>query len=98
MWVDDLIDGFLKLVDSGYKDPINLGNPKEISILSLAKKIIKLTDSKSEIIFLPLPSDDPPRRCPNISKAREILNWEPKTDLDEALLKIIYFFKSKLMS
>ena len=96
MWVDDLIEGFIKLMASGYKNPINLGNPKEITILTLAEKIIKLTNSKSEIVFMPLPQDDPPRRLPDISKAKEILGWEPKINFDDALLKLIDFFRRKL--
>jgi UDP-glucuronate decarboxylase len=76
--------------------PVNLGNPKEFSILDLAKKIIKLTDSKSNIIYKPLPKDDPKQRKPNIELANEELKWEPKIQLDEGLKKTINYFERYL--
>jgi UDP-glucuronate decarboxylase len=96
-YVDDLIEGCIRFMDADrFIGPINLGNPNEFSILSLAKKIITLTDSKSELIFKPLPQDDPIQRCPNISLAQEKLNWKPSTELDEGLSKTIDYFSNGL--
>lgn len=93
-FIDDLIEGFLKLMDSDDKifSPINLGNPNEFSILDLAKKVIDLTNSSSKINFLPLPSDDPKLRCPDISKAEKLLNWVPEIQLEEGLKRTISYF------
>jgi nucleoside-diphosphate-sugar epimerase len=74
--------------------PINLGNPNEISILELSRLIIEITGSKSEIIYKPLPEDDPRQRRPDISKAKEILGWQPKIQLREGLEKTVYYFKT----
>ncbi|NGX49737.1 MAG: hypothetical protein K940chlam5_01341, partial [Candidatus Anoxychlamydiales bacterium] len=95
-YVDDLIDGFLCLMDSADSiiGPINLGNPTEFTILDLAKLVIKYTNSNSKIVFKDLPSDDPKQRKPDISKAKKLLNWEPKIDLETGLLKTIEYFKS----
>lgn len=95
-YVDDLVDGMIKMMDSPKEitGPINIGNPNEFSILELAQKIIYLTNSKSKIIFLPLPSDDPKQRQPDISIAKKELNWEPNIQLKEGLEKTIYYFKS----
>jgi UDP-glucuronate decarboxylase len=94
-FVDDLIDGFFKLMHSDEKilGPINLGNPNEFTILDLAKNIISLTKSKSKIIYKDLPADDPKQRRPDITKAKELLNWHPKIELKEGLLKTISYFK-----
>lgn len=81
---------------SGFPGPINLGNPNEISIISIAKRIINMLDSKSEIIFEKLPDDDPRRRCPDISKAKNYLEWQPKISLDEGLKKTIDYFLNKV--
>jgi UDP-glucuronate decarboxylase len=78
--------------------PINLGNPDEFTILELAEKVIELTDSKSEIIFKPLPADDPRQRQPDITLAREVLGWEPKVPLEEGLKKTISYFQGLLSS
>ncbi len=78
--------------------PVNLGNPSERSILEFAEMIIKLTNSKSKIIYKPLPSDDPTRRRPDISLAKEKLNWEPKVDITEGLTKTIEYFDKLLSS
>jgi len=93
-YVDDLIIGMTKMMDSqdDFVGPLNLGNPNEITILELAKKIIELTNSKSKIVFKPLPEDDPKKRCPDISLARKMLNWEPKISFKEGLLKTINYF------
>jgi len=95
-YVDDLIDGILKLMDVEYHFPINLGNPQEMTIIELAKLIIELTGSKSGIKFLPLPQDDPKIRRPDITRAKELLNWEPKVLLKQGLLPTIAYFKAKL--
>jgi len=93
-YVDDLIDGIIKLMDSNYNFPVNIGNPNEITIKEIAEKILKLTGSKSEIIYKPLPEDDPTKRKPDISKAKNILHWEPKINLEEGLIKTIQYFKN----
>ncbi|NGX55899.1 MAG: UDP-glucose 4-epimerase [Candidatus Anoxychlamydiales bacterium] len=97
-YVDDLIDGFRKLMDSNdsITGPINLGNPIEFTIIELANLIMKLTSSKSKIIFKDLPQDDPKQRKPDISKAKKLLNWEPKVHLEEGLFKTIEYFDSLL--
>ena len=97
-YIDDLIDGMIKMMDSSEKfiGPVNLGNPKEFSILELAKKIIKLTNSKSKIIYKPLPDNDPKQRQPNINLAKKELKWNPKIELDEGLKKTISYFEKIL--
>jgi len=96
-YVDDLIEGMVRLMntDDSIIGPVNIGNPGEYKIKELAEKIIQLTNSKSKIIFKPLPQDDPMQRCPNISYAKKILDWEPKIQLEEGLLKTIEYFKSQ---
>lgn len=95
-YIDDLIDGLTKMMASSEVGPFNLGNPKESRIIDVAHQIIKLTNSKSKIKFLPLPQDDPLKRKPDITLARQKLNWEPKVKLDDGLKKtIIYFQKLK---
>lgn len=93
-YVDDLIDGFIRLMASPYEvtGPINLGNPGEFTILELTQKIIELTGSKSEVRFDPLPQDDPKQRKPDITKAKQILGWEPTVSLTEGLKKTIDYF------
>ena len=97
-YVSDLIDGLNRLLFSGpdIHGPINIGNPYEFTILRLAELVIELTNSKSKIVFSPLPSDDPKQRKPDISLAREILGWTPSIDLREGLEKSIPYFASKL--
>ena len=92
-YVDDLVDGMIKTMASDYTNPINLGNPSERSILEFAKLIIELTNSKSKIVYKPLPSDDPIQRKPDITLAKEVLGWEPKVDIIEGLNKTIQYFK-----
>ena len=79
---------------SDYSLPVNIGNPHEISILDFAEEIIKLTGTQQKIMFKPLPKDDPMQRQPNISKAKEILNWEPKVNREEGLKKTFEYFKN----
>jgi UDP-glucuronate decarboxylase len=95
-YVDDLVDGLLKLMNSpdDFTGPVNLGNPSEFSILELAEKIIKMTGSASEIVFKPLPSDDPQQRQPDITFAKEQLGWHPTVLLEEGLYKTIRYFKN----
>ncbi len=94
-YVSDLINGMIKMMENeiGFIGPVNLGNPVETSILDFAKFIIELTGSKSKIVFLPLPSDDPTQRKPDISLAKEKLNWEPSVNVKDGLLKTIEYFK-----
>lgn len=97
-YVDDLIGGFIALMNSP-KDvtgPINLGNPNEFTMLELAENILKLTGGTSKIVFKPLPQDDPRQRQPNISIARNVLKWEPTIQLTEGLERTIHYFKSEL--
>ncbi|MEW6417120.1 MAG: UDP-glucuronic acid decarboxylase family protein [Nitrospirota bacterium] len=99
-YVNDMIDGLVKLMDSpdDFIGPVNLGNPKEFSILELAKMVIKLTGSKSKIVFKPLPPDDPIQRKPDISLAREKLGWEPEIPFEEGLKNTIEYFKTRYFS
>lgn len=94
--VSDLIDGIFKLLMSNEIEPVNIGNPEEITIEDFAKEIIKITGSKSSIIYTELPVDDPKVRQPDISKAKSILNWEPKISRSEGLRITLNYFKSKL--
>jgi len=93
-YVDDQVEGIFKLLFSNYHLPVNIGNPEEISILDFAQEIIKLTNGKSKIIFKDLPVNDPMQRCPDISKAKKLLNWEPKIDRKTGMLKTYNYFKN----
>jgi dTDP-glucose 4,6-dehydratase len=95
-YVDDLIEGIKKLLDSDVPDPVNLGNPEEVTILDFAKEIVRLTGSKSRIIFCPLPRNDPKVRQPDITKAKTILGWGPKISREEGLRRTLQYFKEKL--
>jgi dTDP-glucose 4,6-dehydratase len=95
-FVDDLVDGIKKLLYSDEVDPVNLGNPEEISILDFAREILSLTGSKSRIVFLPLPQNDPKVRQPDIKKAKEVLKWKPKVNRHEGLKKALQYFNEKL--
>jgi dTDP-glucose 4,6-dehydratase len=95
-YVDDLIEGIKKLLDSDEAEPVNLGNPEEITILDFANEIISLTGSRSRIIFCSLPQNDPKVRQPDISKAKTILKWEPKVSRREGLSKTLQYFEKKL--
>ncbi len=88
-YVDDLVRGILALSDSGYHNPVNIGNPKEFTLMELAEAVIEITGSKSEIVHEPLPTDDPKVRRPDITLAKQILNWEPQVQLREGLQKTI---------
>lgn len=91
-YVDDLVNGFIKMMDSKSKGPVNLGNPSERTILDFAKLIIKLTNSNSKIVYKPLPSDDPIKRKPDITLAKQELNWQPVVDIEEGINRTIEYF------
>lgn len=95
-YVDDLVSGIEKTLFSSLHDPVNLGNPNEMTVLDLALKIIKATDSKSSIVHRDLPSDDPKRRCPDIFLAQKKLEWTPKVGLDEGLAHTIGYFREEI--
>jgi dTDP-glucose 4,6-dehydratase len=95
-YVEDLIDGIKKLLNSDEAGPVNLGNPEEISVLDFAKEIVRLTGSKSRIVFNPLPQNDPKVRQPDITKAKRILGWEPKVSREEGLRRTLQYFKGKI--
>ena len=95
-FMDDLIEGFIRLMDSEYQHPVNLGNPGEFTIRELAEKVIEMTGSGSKIVYHDLPVNDPTRRRPDITLANEQLNWSPTVKLDEGLAKTIQFFDYKL--
>ncbi len=93
-YVDDLLDGVFKMMNSqdNFTGPVNIGNPEEYTIIELAKKIVEMTNSKSKFIYMPLPQDDPLQRCPDITLAKQKLDWEPKIKLEEGLKKTINYF------
>ena len=95
-YVDDLVEGIIRMMNNkqGFIGPVNLGNPSERTVLDLAQKVIKLTGSDSKITYMPLPSDDPVKRKPDISVAKKELDWEPKVDIEEGLSKTIAYFKT----
>ena len=97
-YIDDLVDGMVRMMDTedDFIGPVNIGNPTEFSIRELAEKIIKKTGSKSKIVFEPLPHDDPKQRQPDITLARQKLGWEPSTQLDEGIDRMIAYFKGTL--
>ena len=93
--VSDLVDGIYKLMKSDVSTPVNIGNPSELTMKQLAEKIIALAESRSEIVFRELPNDDPKVRLPDITKARTLLNWEPKINPDEGLKRVIDWFRQE---
>ena len=95
-YIDDLLDGMIKFMQIDYSLPLNLGNPDEFTVMELAKKILKLTNTKSKIKFSPLPQDDPKRRQPDITKAKKLLSWQPKISLEDGLKKTITWFKQAI--
>jgi dTDP-glucose 4,6-dehydratase len=95
-YVSDLIDGILRLAASAEHTPVNIGNPTEFTMLQCAEEVLRVTGSKSAIVHQPLPQDDPARRCPDITKARALLGWEPKVPLREGLQKSLAYFQSCL--
>ena len=96
-FVDDLVDGLVRMMENeGFIGPVNLGNPREFTILELAKKVIAMTGSRSKIVLKPLPSDDPTQRQPDITLAQQKLGWQPKMDADEGLKMTIDYFRKEL--
>lgn len=95
-YIDDLVDGIHRLLQTDYHLPVNLGNPREMTVMDFAKKILDLTHSRSSIIFEPLPEDDPQVRQPDISKARELLGWVPQVSLEIGLTKTIQYFQGQI--
>lgn len=95
-YVDDLVEGMIRLMNSpdDFTGPVNIGNPGEFTMLELAEKVIHLTNTKSKVVFQPLPADDPMQRKPDISLAKKVLSWEPKVSLDEGLVRTIEYFRS----
>src|SRR5215211_1334044 len=95
-YVTDLVDGILRLAESKENDPINIGNPQEMTIEDIARTIIKMTGATSKIVYRPLPEDDPKVRQPDITRARTLLGWEPKVGLEEGLIKTLDYFKRQI--
>jgi len=95
-YVDDLVEGIFRVMLSDLNDPVNLGNPKEFTIMQLAKLVLKLTGAKSKVVYKPLPQDDPRQRQPNIAKAKKALSWEPKVGLEAGLRKTIEWFSENI--
>jgi len=95
-YITDLVNGIIKLMLSPENDPINIGNPHEMTIKQIAETIITMTGSKSRVIYKPLPTDDPKQRRPDITRARTLLNWEPTVRLEEGLVKTIEYFGTKV--
>ncbi|MCX5776133.1 MAG: SDR family oxidoreductase [Candidatus Firestonebacteria bacterium] len=95
-YVSDLIEGIYRLLMSDYNLPVNIGNPAENTILEFAKIIIKMTGTKSKIVYKPIPVDDPKQRCPDITKAGKLFGWEPKVNLEEGITRTIKYFKTKV--
>jgi dTDP-glucose 4,6-dehydratase len=94
-YIDDLVEGIHRLMQSAVNDPVNIGNPHEMTLLDLAKRIVRVTGSASEIVFGPLPEDDPKVRQPDITRARTLLGWEPRVDTDEGLRLTIDWFRTR---
>jgi len=97
-YISDLVDGILKLAESNVNEPVNIGNPHEMSIEAMAHLIIKMTGSKSKVVFKALPTDDPKVRQPDITRARTLLGWEPRVSLDQGLTSTIEYFRKKMGS
>ncbi|MGH7450098.1 MAG: GDP-mannose 4,6-dehydratase, partial [bacterium] len=97
-YVDDLIDGLYRLLVSDYHEPVNIGNPHEMTIKEMAEMVIKVTGSKSPIIYKPLPVDDPQIRQPDITRAKQLLDWQPRVNLEEGLTSTIAWFKQRAVA
>jgi dTDP-glucose 4,6-dehydratase len=95
-YISDLVEGIYRVLMSGDNRPVNLGNPQELTVLGLAQAIIRLTDSRSKIVFTPLPQDDPKRRQPDITRAKQLCGWEPKVEFTTGLAETIEYFRQKL--
>jgi dTDP-glucose 4,6-dehydratase len=95
-YITDLVDGIIRLMLSDENDPINIGNPRETTIKQIAETIIRMTGASSKLVYRPLPTDDPKIRQPDITRARTLLSWEPKVQLEEGLTKTIEYFRTKI--
>src|SRR5437773_9537054 len=95
-YITDLVDGIIRLMLSNTNDPVNIGNPHEMTIGEIAETIIRMTGSKSRVVYRPLPTDDPKQRRPDITRARTLLEWEPKVALEDGLVKTIEYFRTKV--
>jgi dTDP-glucose 4,6-dehydratase len=95
-YVSDLVRGIIALLESSENDPVNIGNPHEMTIKEIAETIIRMTGSSSKIVYRPLPTDDPKVRKPDITRARTLLNWEPTVPLDQGLTSTIAYFRQKV--
>jgi dTDP-glucose 4,6-dehydratase len=95
-YVSDLVDGVIRLMESSVNDPVNIGNPHEMTIEEIARTIIRLTGSKSKLVYRPLPEDDPKVRQPDITRARTLLGWEPKVALEDGLTRTLEYFRTKV--
>jgi dTDP-glucose 4,6-dehydratase len=95
-YVSDLVDGIFRLMTSDVTDPVNIGNPRELTIRELAERVVALSGSRSKIVERPLPVDDPKIRQPDITRARKLLGWEPKVSLEDGLPRTLDYFRSKL--
>ena len=96
-FVDDLVEGITRLLFTDFHEPVNIGNPSEITILEFAKEILSLSGSKSAIVNRPLPEDDPKLRRPDITRAKQLLGWEPKIDRHEGLKRTLAYFQKKIV-
>jgi len=95
-YVDDEVEGIYRLYKSGHNEPVNIGNPAEMTVLEFTHLVKRLTDSSSEIVFRPLPIDDPCKRQPDITKAKQLLDWEPKVSIEDGLRETIAYIKTKI--
>ena len=97
-YVDDLVEGIVRLLGTDFHEPVNLGNPDEVTVLEFAKEILALSGSKSQIEYRPLPQDDPRVRKPDITRARKVLGWEPRVGRSEGLRRTLEYFKAKVQA
>jgi dTDP-glucose 4,6-dehydratase len=95
-YVTDLVDGIIRLLLSDVHDPVNIGNPRELTIKEIAEVIIRMTGTRSKMVYRPLPTDDPKIRRPDITRARTLLNWEPKVEIEQGLVDTIDYFRGKI--
>jgi dTDP-glucose 4,6-dehydratase len=95
-YITDLVDGIIRLMLSDVNDPVNIGNPREMTLKALAETIVRMTGSSSRLVYRPLPEDDPKVRQPDITRARTLLGWEPKVTVEDGLTKTIEYFKTKI--
>jgi dTDP-glucose 4,6-dehydratase len=95
-YCSDLIDGIFKLSQSDFHEPVNIGNPREMTIKQFAEEIIRITEASSEIEYRPLPVDDPKVRQPDITRARTVLGWEPRVDFDQGIRQTIDYFRTRI--